>query len=88
MKTISRLQKEPRLLAHIHLQLIAIAEEPKTASEILLSFDPQAMSDAGYDHERRESGVLILAVLDDLVNRKLAVSAYDEARGPVYQVLS
>ena len=92
MKTITRLKREPRLFAAIVNRLTAMTKDaPRTAADILADFEPNLathsiMADAGYDHKRRESGVLILAALDDLVDMKAAVAGYDDAHGPVYHV--
>lgn len=91
MKTITRLKREPVLFAAIVTRLLELTKTAKTSGDILMEFEPDLathsiMADAGYDHERRESGVLILAALDDLVNTKAIGSGYDEARGAVYRV--
>lgn len=91
MKTITSLKREPLLFAAIVTRLKEMTREPKTAAEILAEFEPDPrqsiMGDAGYDHERRESGVLILAALDDLVNRKEAiVGTHPVSEHPTYQV--
>ena len=82
MKTITRLKREPLLYSAIVNRLTKMMKDkPETARGILLNFDPDPasniMMDAGYDPERRESGVLILAALDDLVDKKCVVVGTD-----------
>lgn len=91
MKTITRLKREPLLHAAIVNRLKDMTkDQPLTTGDILANFEPDPrrsiMGEAGYDHERRESGVLILAALDDLVNSKNAIVATSDAGQAIYQV--
>ncbi len=90
MKTITRLKREPLLFAAIVNRLKEMLVKDETVRGVLLNFEihptQNIMMDAGYDPQRRESGVLILAALDDLVDKKCVVVGTDGYGQTTYRI--